>query len=93
MIAKMIAEFAENSAEGGKFLISVNLAESEEDDYMGDEWVDKVFYVDSSFMIAHSPEWIEEESAKHGLTVEYGDELFGQRWVLITNSMSAGGPR
>ena len=42
MIAKMLSGFAENSTQQARFLASVKLAESEEQDYKDDEWVGNV---------------------------------------------------
>ncbi len=83
MIAKMLAEFAENAAASGSFLTSVRLAESEAEDYMGDEWVGKVLKSDPRGMVAHSPEWIEAECKKHGLSWQITGELNRQTWLLI----------
>jgi hypothetical protein len=84
MISKMLAEFAENSAPDAKFLTSVILAKSEEEDYKGDKWVGKVLKTDGSGMVAHSPEWIMEECKKYGLSFEMTGELYRQTWLLIS---------
>jgi cyclopropane fatty-acyl-phospholipid synthase-like methyltransferase len=83
MIAKMLSEFAENSAPGAKLLTSVLLARSASDDYMGDRWVGKVEQTDVPGTIRHSLAWIEAECRKNGLTVEEAGTLHGQTWLLV----------
>ena len=83
MIAKMISEFAENSTQQARFLASVKLAASEEQDYKGNKWVGKVENVGRSAVVWHSQKWLEQEAEKNGLTPQVLGELTGQTWVLI----------
>jgi hypothetical protein len=83
MISKMLSEFAENSNPNAKFLTSVKLAQSESQDYKGDEWVGRVEKTGRPAVVWHSLEWMQQESAKNGLTLEVLENLTGQTWVLI----------
>ncbi len=83
MIAKMLSEFAENSSLRGRFLTSFHPAESADQDYMGQEWVGKSHESDKGGMVKHSLKWIEDECDKNGLTVQVGDKLRQQTWLII----------
>ena len=80
MIAKMLSEFRENSSQDGKFLTSVGLTESEEQDYEGSEWLA------GPPLVRHSLDWIERECARNGLRVETSGQLYKQTWLLITRT-------
>jgi hypothetical protein len=84
MIAKMLAEFAENSSADGRFLVSALLANSEAEDYMGTEWVGKVEKSDRAGLVRHSFDWIRTECGQNGLQVQITGELNHQTWLLIT---------
>src|SRR5437773_6599477 len=83
MISKMLAEFAEHSTPEGKFLTSVLLARSEQEDYKGDAWVGKVLETDPSGVVKHSLGWIITECKRHGLSMQQVGDLHGQIWLLI----------
>ena len=82
-MAKMIGEFARTATPGAGFLASVRPAESEDDDYVGDEWVGKGPESDDPGMVSHSLEWIETECGRHELAMKVYGELNSQTWVLI----------
>ena len=84
MISKMLAEFAENSSANARFLTSVIFAESEQEDYQGDQWVGRVLKSDRAGVVKHSAEWIREECARYGLALDVKQELHHQTWLLIT---------
>ena len=86
MIAKMLSEFAENSSADAKFLASVLLARSEQEDYKFDHWVGKVEKDDRPAMIRHSQTWLEAECKKNGLTMAVKEDLHGQTWILVSRS-------
>jgi hypothetical protein len=53
---------------------------------MGDEWVGRVEHDDGPDSVMHSLEWIQQETAKHGLSVKVLDKkIFQQIWLLIEN--------
>jgi hypothetical protein len=83
MIAKMLSEFAENSSQQARFLASVKLAESEDQDYKGDVWVGRVENVGRAAVVRHSQEWLEQEAENNGLMLQVLGELTGQTWVVI----------
>lgn len=88
MIAKMLSEFAENSTDEGRFLASFLPASSEDEDYLGDEWVGSDHEKRGVGIVRHSLQWIEEECARNGLWVEETQTPFNQKWLLIGKTRS-----
>ena len=86
MISKMLSEFVENSAPDARFLTSVRFAQTDQEDYKGDEWVGRSHKSDQPGMVKHSRKWIEDECRKHGLALEVKETLGGQTWLLIRRS-------
>ncbi len=94
MIAKMIAEFAENSSPKGRFLTSFIPAKKDAEDYKGTRWVGKVLKTDKAGMIRHSLQWVRNECLQHDLDVTALDKQHGQVWLLITHKKAPrAGPR
>lgn len=84
MISKMLEEFAKVRNPSVRFLTSVQLAETEEEDYKGEEWVGISHDSDTPGLVKHSLEWIESECKKNKLVVEVKEEFASQTWLLIT---------
>jgi hypothetical protein len=91
MIAKMLSEFGEKGSRDATFLASVKFPDETHADYQGTEWKGKSKTSDRHYMVRHSLEWIQSECAKNGLTVEVGDMLYGQTWLLIRRDSSPPG--
>lgn len=84
MITTMLAEFAENSTPDAKFLTSVKLAETPDQEYWGTEWVGRINADDQPAVVFHSSDWMEREAAKYGLKVEVLGDLTNQTWVVVS---------
>ena len=44
----------------------------------------RVLKGDSARLVKHSPEWIRDECARYGLSLDVKKELYLQTWLLIT---------
>jgi hypothetical protein len=84
MISKMLEEFAKIPNPNARFLTSVQLAETDEEDYKGDEWVGISHESGEPGLVKHSLDWVESECRKNRLVVEVKEELANQTWLLIT---------
>jgi hypothetical protein len=65
-------------------LTSAIFARSEKEDYQGEEWVGRVLKSDKGVFAKHSREWIRDECARYGLSLDVEGELHDQTWLLIT---------
>lgn len=83
MISKMLSEFAARSNPDAAFLTSVLFATSEEEEYMGDEWIGRIEKDGRPGFVRHSKEWLESECQKNGLSLEVVGELYRQTWLVI----------
>ena len=59
------------------------LAQTADEDYMGDEWIGMVEIGDKIALIKHSMDWIRGECQRFGLTVQNVGDLHGHTWLLI----------
>lgn len=87
-ISLMIDGFLNYGHSNSVFLTSFVNADSEREDYLGDDWVGKSHESNQAGIVKHSFSWIEAECEKKGLSAEIiNNNTFdlnnNQRWIRI----------